>query len=134
MLQLVLIIIGIIILFLYLKAKPQKAPLGEEIKTRVEFFRTEIARFLEEVTKATTKTKIKRLEIEIGRFKKARQLDTILEKAEQEKDPKRAIDYYLEAFSFITRNNFELERKDEIKDKIKAVQAKIGLGIPSDKN
>ncbi|GAH90566.1 unnamed protein product [marine sediment metagenome] len=74
------------------------------------------------------------MEIETGKFKKARQLDTILEKADQEKDPKRAIDYYLEAFSFITRNNFELERKDEIKNKIKALQARIELGIPSDKS
>ncbi len=134
MLHLVLIIIATLILFLYLKTKPQKAPWGGEINTRVESFRKEIARFLEEVRKATTKTKIKRLEIEIGRFKKARQLDIILEKAEQEKDPKRAIDYYLEAFSFITRNNFELERKDEIKDNIKALQAKIEPGIPSDKS
>ena len=132
--QLVLIVIAIIILFLYLKAKPQKAPLGGEINTRVESLRQEITRFLKEVREKATKTKIKRLEIEIDRFKKARRLDTILEKAEQEKDPKRAIDYYLEAFSFITRNNFEPERKDEIKDKIKALQAKIELGIPSDKS
>jgi hypothetical protein len=132
--QLVLIVIAIIILFLYLKAKPQKPPLGGEINTRVESFRREIARFLKEVRERATKTKIRRLEIEIGRFKKVRQLDTILEKAEQEKDPKRAIDYYLEAFSFITRNNFEPERKDEIKDKIKALQARIEPGIPSDRS
>ena len=134
MLQIVLIIIAIIILFLYLKAKPQKPPLSGEINTRIESFRREMTRFLKEVKEAATQTKIRRLEIETGKFKKARQLDTILEKAEQEKDPKRAIDYYLEAFSFITRNNFELERKDEIKNKIKALQARIELGIPSDKS
>jgi len=134
MLQIVLIIIAIIILFLYLKAKPQKPPLSGEINTRIESFRREMTRFLKEVREAATQTKIRRLEIETGKFKKARQLDTILEKAEQEKDPKRAIDYYLEAFSFITRNNFELERKDEIKNKIKALQARIELGIPSDKS
>ena len=134
MLQIVLIIIAIIILFLYLKAKPQKPALSEEINTKVESFRREMTRFLKEVKEAATQTKIRRLEIETGKFKKARQLDTILEKAEQEKDPKRAIDYYLEAFSFITRNNFELERKDEIKNKIKALQARIELGIPSDKS
>ena len=134
MLQIVLIIIAIIILFLYLKAKPQKPPLSEEINTKVESFRREVTRFLKEVKKAATQTKIRRLEIEIGRFKKAGQLDTILEKAQQEKDPRRAIDYYLEAFSFITRNNFELARKDEIKNKIKALQARIELGIPSDKS
>ncbi len=133
MLQIALIIIAIIILFLYLKAKPQKPPLSGEINTRIESFRREMTRFLKEVREAATHTKIRRLEIETGKFKKARQLDTILEKAEQEKDPKRAIDYYLEAFSFITRNNFELERKDEIKNKIKALQARIELGIPSDK-
>lgn len=138
MLQIVLIISAIILLFLYLKTKPQKPPLrGDlrgEINTRIESFRREMTRFLKEVKEAATQTKIRRLEIETGRFKKARQLDTILEKAEQEKDPKRAIDYYLEAFSFITRNNFELERKDEIKNKIKALQARIELGIPSDKS
>jgi len=134
MLQIVLIIIAIIILFLYLKAKPQKPPLSGEINTRIESFRREMTRFLKEVKEAATQTKIRRLEIETGKFKKARQLDTVLEKAEQEKDPKRAIDYYLEAFSFITRNNFELERKDEIKNKIKALQARIELGIPSDKS
>jgi len=134
MLQIALIIIAIIILFLYLKAKPQKPPLSGEINTRIESFRREMTRFLKEVREAATQTKIRRLEIETGKFKKARQLDTILEKAEQEKDPKRAIDYYLEAFSFITRNNFELERKDEIKNKIKALQARIELGIPSDKS
>jgi len=133
MLQIALIIIAIIILFLYLKAKPQKPPLSGEINTRIESFRREMTRFLKEVREAATQTKIRRLEIETGKFKKARQLDTILEKAEQEKDPRRAIDYYLEAFSFITRNNFELERKDEIKNKIKALQARIELGIPSDK-
>lgn len=134
MLQIVLIIIAIIILFLYLKAKPQKPVLSGEINTRIESFRREMTRFLKEVKEAATQTKIRRLEIETGKFKKARQLDTILEKAEQEKDPKRAIDYYLEAFSFVTRNNFELERKDEIKNKIKALQARIELGIPSDKS
>lgn len=134
MLQIVLIFIAIIILFLYLKAKPQKPPLGGEINPRVEAFRREITRFLKEVKERATKTKIRRLEIEIGRSKKARQLDTILEKAEQEKDLKRAIDYYLEAFSFITRNNFEPERKDEIKNRIKALQARIEPGIPSDRS
>ncbi len=134
MLQFVLIIIAIVILFLYLKAKPQKPPLGGKTNTRVESFRKEMTRFLKEVKERATKTKMRRLEIEIDRFKKVRQLDTILEKAEQEKNLKRAIDYYLEAFSFITRNNFELERKDEIKDKIKALQTKVELGIPSDKS
>lgn len=134
MLQIVLVIIAIIILFLYLKAKPQKPRLSGEINIRIESFRREMTRFLKEVKEAATQTKIRRLEIETGKFKKARQLDTILEKAEQEKDPKRAIDYYLEAFSFITRNNFELERKDGIKNKIKALQARIELGIPSDKS
>ncbi len=134
MLQIVLIMMAIIILFLYLKAKPQKPPLSGEINTRIESFRREMTRFLKGVKERATQTKIRRLEIEIGRFKKARQLDTILEKAVQEKDPRRAIDYYLEAFSFITKNNFEPERKDEIKDKIKALQAKVELGIPSDKS
>lgn len=132
--QIVLIIIAIIILFVYFKTKPRKAPLGGEINTRVESFREEIARFLKEVREKATRTRIRRLEIEIDRFKKAREFDAILEKAEQEKDPKGAIDYYLEALSFVTKNNFELERKDEIKEKIKALQVKTELGIPSDKS
>ncbi|GAH66249.1 unnamed protein product, partial [marine sediment metagenome] len=46
-----------------------------EINTKVESFRREMTRFLKEVKGAATQTKIRRLEIETGKFKKARQLD-----------------------------------------------------------
>jgi len=65
---------------------------------------------------------MKRLEIEIERFHKAMQLDEILERAERGNNPAKAIDYYLEALSFILKNKFEPERKTEIEEKIKILQ------------
>jgi len=44
-----------------------------------------------------------------------------------EKNSKNAIDYYLEALSFIIKNNSELNRKSEIETKIKALQEKAQL-------
>ena len=133
MIQLGLIIICLVIIALYLGGKPKKPRLKSEIDIKAEFYRREIMRFLKGLKEGITQTKIKRLQIEIERFKKARQLDGILEKAEREKNSRKAIDYYLEAFSFITKNNFELDRKDEIEDKIKALQGKIDLRVPSHK-
>jgi len=133
MIQVGLVIICLIILFLYLKGKPKKERSRSEIETRAKFYEKEIMRFLKEIKQGVSQTKIRRLQIEIERFKKASQLDLILEKAEQEKNPKKAIDYYLEAFSFINKNNFELERKSEIEDKIKALQERIELSTPSPK-
>jgi len=133
MIPLGLIIVCIVILLIYLKGKPKKEhPLGE-IDTKVESYRKETMRFLREMKQGRSQTKIRRLQIETERFKKANQLDIILEKAEQEKNAKKAIDYYLEAFSFISKNNFELERKSEIEDKIKALQKRIEPSISSQK-
>lgn len=133
MIPLGLIIVCIVILFFYLKAKPKKERPLSEIDTKVESYRKETMRFLREMKQGRSQTKIKRLQIETERFKKANQLDIILEKAEQERNPKKAIDYYLEAFSFISKNNFELERKSEIEDKIKALQERIEPSISSQK-
>jgi len=89
--------------------------------------------FLKGVRERTTNTKTRRLDIEIERFQKAMQFDGLLEKAEMEKNPKRAIDYYLEALSFITKNNFEVNRKAEIETKIKTLQEKAELHAYSHK-
>ena len=132
MIQLGLIIICLVIIALYLRGKPKKPQLKSEIDIKAESYQREIMRFLKELKKGgITQIKRRRLEIEMEKFKKARQLDEILEKAEQERDSKKAIDYYLEAFSFITKNNFELDRKNEIENKIKALQGKIDLRIHS---
>jgi len=133
MIPLGLIVVCIVILLFYLKRKPKKERPLSEIDTRVESYRKETMRFLKEMKQGRSQTKIRRLQIETERFKKANQLDIILEKAERERNPKKAIDYYLEAFSFINKNNFELERKSEIEDKIKALQERIEPSISSQK-
>ena len=133
MIPLGLIIVCIVILLLYLKTKPKKERPLSEIDTKVESYRKGTTKFLKEMKQGRSQTKIRRLQIETERFKKANQLDIILEKAEQERNAKKAIDYYLEAFSFISKNNFELERKSEIEDKIKALQERIEPSISSQK-
>lgn len=133
MIQLGIVIICIAFILFYFKRKPKKERLLSEIDTKVESYRKEIMRFLKEIKQRKSQTKIKRLQIETERFKKANQLDRILEKAEREKNPKKAIDYHLEAFFFINKNNFELERKSEIEVKIKALQERIKPSIPSQK-
>ncbi len=133
MVPLGLIIVCIVILFFYFKSKPRKERPISEIDTKVESYRKETMKFLKEIKQGKSQTKIRRLQIETERFKKANQLDIILEKAEQERNAKKAIDYYLEAFSFISKNNFELERKSEIEDKIKALQERIEPRISSQK-
>ncbi len=106
MIPLGLIIVCIVILLLYLKTKPKKERPLSEIDTKVESYRKETMRFLREMKQGRSQTKIRRLQIETERFKKANQLDIVLEKAEHERNAKKAIDYYLEAFSFINKNNF----------------------------
>ncbi|MCD6082888.1 hypothetical protein J7J59_02075 [Candidatus Aerophobetes bacterium] len=93
-----------------------------KVVAKSDLLRRQVMSFLKEVREKTTSTKARRLEIEIERFQKAMQLDELLEKAEMEKNPKKAIDYYLEALAFIIKNNFELNRKGEIKEKIRALQ------------
>ncbi len=133
MIPLGLIIGCMVILLIYFKNKPKKERQLSEIDNKVESYRKETMGFLKEVKQGRSQTKIRRLQIETERFKKANQLDIILEKAEQQRNAKKAIDYYLEAFSFINKNNFELERKSEIEDKIKALQEKIKPSITSQK-
>ncbi len=132
MIQLGLVVVVIIILILYLKSRPEKEP-SSELELKADLLKREVMRLLEEVKKKSTPIKMKRLEIEIQRFQKARRLDELLGKAEREKDPQKAIDYYLEAFSFIKKNNFELERKQEIEEKIKTLQQSPPTRIPSGK-
>jgi len=132
MIQLGLVVVVIIILILYLKSRPEKEP-SSELELKADLLKREVMRLLEEVKKKSTPIKMKRLEIEIQRFQKARRLDELLGKAGQEKDPQKAIDYYLEAFSFIKKNNFELERKQEIEEKIKILQQSPPTRISSGK-
>ncbi len=133
MIPLGLIIGCIVILVIYLKTRPRKERPLSEIDTKLESYRKGTMKFLKEIKQGRSETKIRRLQIETERFKKANQLDIILEKAEQERNAKKAIDYYLEAFSFISKNNFELERKSEIEDKIRALQERIEPSISSQK-
>jgi hypothetical protein len=132
MLQLGLVVVVVIILVLYLKGRPAKEP-SSELELKADLLKREVMRVLEEVRKKPSRVRRKRLEIELKRLQKARGLDELLEKAEREKDPPKAIDYYLEALSFIKKNNFELERKQEIEEKIKALQKIPSTRIPSGK-
>lgn len=125
MLQLALIVMGLFIVFLFLRSEKKKHMPRNEIEKKAEIFKKEIIEFLNDVQRKTTKIKIRRLEREMEKFNKAKQLDRILEKAEEEKNPYKAIDYYLEAFSFITKHNFEVDRKREIEERIKYLQGRI---------
>lgn len=133
MLQIGLVVICLIIFLIYFKGRPKKKQLQSEIDIQIESYQKETMRFLKEIKQGLTQTKRRRLQIEAERFKKASQLDRILEKAEREGNLKKAIDYYLEAFSFINKNNFELERKSEIENKIKALQERMEPKITSQK-
>jgi len=132
MIQLALVVVVLIILILYLKSRPEKGP-SSELELKADLLKREVMRLLEEVKKKSTPIKMKRLEMELDRLRKARRLDELLGKAEREKDPPKAIDYYLEAFSFIKKNNFELERKQEIEEKIKTLQGSPPTRISSGK-
>lgn len=133
MLQIALLVICLVIFLIYFKGRATKKQVQSEVDIQIESYRKEIMRFLKEIKQGLTQTKRRRLQIEAERLKKATQLDRILEKAERESNPKKAIDYYLEAFSFINKNNFELERKSEIENKIKALQERMEPKIPSQK-
>jgi len=90
---------------------------------RAQFYQEEVMNFIRRLKSSPNKTLKERLELEIERFHQASQLDEFLEKAEKEKNIQRAIDYYLEAITFIMKNDFETERKIEIEERIKALQA-----------
>jgi len=121
MIQLAVLVVVLIILILYLKSRPQKEP-SSELELKADLLEREVMKLLQEVKKESTPIKMKRLEIELERLQKARRLDELLGKAAREKDPPKAIDYYLEALSFIKKNDFELGRKQEIEEKIKTLQ------------
>ncbi|MCD6406584.1 hypothetical protein J7L81_01765, partial [Candidatus Aerophobetes bacterium] len=99
------------------------------LELRCDFFHQQIINFLNRLRRSRSKTRIRRLESEIERFQKAMDLDDILERAEKETNPQRAIDLYLEALSFIMKNDFEKERKAEIEEKIKALQQSRGKQV-----
>ena len=121
MIQLAVLVVVLIILILYLKSRPQKEP-SSELELKADLLEREVMKLLQEVKKESTPIKMKRLEIELERLQKARRLDELPGKAAREKDPPKAIDYYLEALSFIKKNDFELGRKQEIEEKIKTLQ------------
>lgn len=133
MIQLALVIVVVIILILYFRGRSEKEP-SSELELKADLLKKEVMRLLEEVKKKPTRIKIRRLEAELEGLQKARRLDELLAKAEREKDSQKAIDYYLEAFSFIKKNNFELERKQEIEEKIKTLQQSPATRIPSGKS
>lgn len=111
----------IIFLFYFTRKKKEQKP-KDELDLRCKFYKEETMNFIRKVKLFRSKTRLKRLETEIERFHKIMQLDEILEKTERESNPAKAIDYYLEALSFILKNKFEPERKAEIEEKIKILQ------------
>ncbi|HHF98953.1 MAG TPA: hypothetical protein ENL39_05660 [Candidatus Aerophobetes bacterium] len=131
MFQILLICAVLLLFFLYLKSKEGlkiKKP-KDELELRCDFFHQQVINFLNRLRRSRSKTRIRRLESEIERFQKAMDLDDILERAEKETNPQRAIDLYLEALSFIMKNDFEKERKAEIEEKIKALQQSRGKQV-----
>jgi len=122
MIQLIIIAAVLIIFLLYFTGKRKKQKPKDELDLKCEFYKEEVMNFIRRVKLFRSKARLKRLEIEMERFHKAMQLDEILEKAERENSPAKAIDYYLEALSFILKNKFEPERKTEIEKNIKILQ------------
>ncbi len=122
MIQFAIIIFVLIIFIFYFMGRKGKQKLKSELDLKCESYKKEIINFIKRVKLLKSKTRLKRLEIEIERFHKAMQLDEILEKAERENNSAKAIDYYLETLSFILKNKFEPERKTEIEEKIKILQ------------
>ncbi len=133
MIQLALVVGIVIILILYFRSRSEKQP-PSQLELKADLLKGEVMRLLEDVKKKPTPIKMKRLEIELERLQKGRGLDELMGKAEREKDSQKAIDCYLEAFSFIKKNNFELERKQEIEEKIKTLQQSPATRIPSGKS
>jgi len=140
MIQVGLVIIVFILLIAYLRStkvnkleKRRPHSPSKKVDAKIELFKQETMEFLKELKRGKTQTRIKRLDIEIERLQKVKELDAILEKAEKETNPQKAIDYYLEVFSFITKNKFELERKEEIEEKIRSLQQMIDMDVRSHK-
>lgn len=121
--QIGLIVVAMVIIISYLTRKQREEKPRDELNLRAQFYQEEVMNFIRRLKSSPNKTLKARLELEIERFHQASQLDELLEKAEKEKNIQRAIDYYLEAITFIMKNDFETERKIEIEEKIKALQA-----------
>ncbi|MBE0477608.1 hypothetical protein IBX65_00610 [Candidatus Aerophobetes bacterium] len=131
MFQVVLIIAVLVIFFLYLRAREEikvKKP-RDELGLRCDFYHEQVRNFLQGLRYSRSKVRITRLESEIERFQKVMDLDELLEKAEKESNPRKAIDYYLEALSYMMKNNFEKERKADIEEKIKSLQQTGGKQV-----
>lgn len=120
--QIGLIIVVMVIIISYLTRKQREEKPRDELSLRAQFYQEEVINFIRRLKNSPNKTLKERLELEIERFHQTSQLDELLEKAEKEKNTQRAIDYYLEAMTFIMKNNFETARKTEIEEKIKALQ------------
>lgn len=138
MVQIIIIAAVLIIFLFYLSSKGKermkiKKP-RDELDLRCDFYREQIMNFLRQVRRTRSKTRLRRLESEIERFYKLMELDDLLEKAERENNLQKAIDYYLEALSFIMKNDFEKDRKDEIEEKIRTLQRMKGNEIYSNKS
>ena len=129
MFQIVLIAAVLAIFLLYMKSSRGEMKVKkpkDELELRCDFFQQEVLDFINRLKRYRSKTRINRLESEIERFQKVMDLDDLLERAERETNSQKAIDYYLEALSFIMKNDFEKERKAEIEEKIKALQQSKG--------
>jgi len=120
--QIGLIIVVMVIIISYLTRKQREEKPRDELSLRAQFYQEEVMNFIRRLKSSPSKILMERLELEIERFHQTFQLDELLEKAEKEKNTQRAIDYYLEAMTFIMKNNFETARKIEIEEKIKALQ------------
>ena len=124
MFQILLIAAVLVIVYLYLRSKGGvrvKKP-KDELELRCDFYYEQVINFLRRLKHSRSKTRIQRLATEIERVQKMTDLDDILESGEKETNLQKAIDYYLEALSFLTKNNFEIDRKAEIEEKIKTLQ------------
>ncbi|MBC7188865.1 hypothetical protein H5U35_01435 [Candidatus Aerophobetes bacterium] len=133
MFHLILIVAFLVILYLYLmrrdKGKVRVGSLRDEVELRCDFYHQQVLNFLKKLKKTRSRTRLARLDSEIERFQKVMELDDLLEKAEREKVPQKAIDWYLEALSYIMKHDFERERKAEIEDRIKSLQEKKGREV-----
>ena len=124
MFQILLIAAVLVIVYLYLRSRGGvrvKRP-KDELELRCDFYYEQVMNFLRRLKHSRSKTRIQRLETETERFQKVTDLDDILESGEKETNSQKAIDYYLEALSFVMKNNFEIDRKAEIEEKIKTLQ------------
>ena len=126
-------LIGVVVLIFYLYLRNRRVirvkKSKNELKFRCDFYHEQVMNFLQKLKRSRSETRIKRLESEIERFQKVMDLDNLLERAEKDVSSQRAIDYYLEALSFVIKNDFEKEKKTEIEEKIKSMQQRKGKEV-----